>query len=65
MTAASRPQIGITIAGQRLKKIMETMILIDLVVIIWSTLRSQENQKAKNWLSPKNFLIREKQKAKI
>ena len=39
---------------QFLKEIMVKMWLLDLVVMIKSQLESQENQKARNWLSPKN-----------
>ena len=43
---------------------MATVRLMNLVVIVWSTLKSQENQKAKNWLNPENCLSQENQKAK-
>ena len=41
---------------------MTTVRLMDLVV--WNMLRSQENRKAKSWLSSKNCLSQENQKAK-
>ena len=50
--------VGMTTAGQFLKETTTTIRLIDLVlmVMVWSTLKSQENQKVKNWLSFENYI---------
>ena len=65
-TAVGQSLVGTTRAGQPLEKITTTVRMIDLVlvVIVWSMLSSQENLKAKNWLSPKNCLSQENLKAK-
>ena len=38
--------------------------MIDFVVMMWSTLRSQKNRKPKNWLSLENGLNQENLEAK-
>ena len=62
MTAIGQPLVETTIAGQPLGGIIATVKLMDLLVR--SMLKSQENQKVKNWLSPENYLSQENQKAK-
>ena len=62
--AAGQPLVGTMVASQSLKRMTVTVRLMNLVVMVWSMLRSQENQKAKIWLSSKNCLSQENPKAK-
>ena len=66
MTVAYQLLVKTIILGKPLGKTAITVRLIDLVlvVIVWNMLKNQENQKAKNCLSPKNYLNQEYQKAK-
>ena len=52
--------VGITAASQPFEKTMAIIKLINLVLMVWSTLGSQEIQKAKNGLSFKNWLSQKK-----
>ena len=56
-----------TAASQSLGEMTATMKSIDLVVMIWNTLKSQENRKVRKCLKPENWLSQEKiyQKARI
>ena len=63
--AASQLLIGTMTAGQPLRGMTATVRLMDLVVMVWSTLRNQENQKARKHLSPKNCLSQEKIHQKV
>ena len=68
MMVARQPLVGTTIASQltiktmavsqSLKEITTIVKLIDLLVMVWSTLESQKNRK--NYPSPKNRLSQEK-----
>ena len=70
----NQPLVGITGVSQllvitkRADKLLGEMIaimsLINLMMIVLSTLKSQENQNAKNWLSFKNCLSQENPKIK-
>ena len=63
MMAAGQPLVGTMTAGQPLRGMTATSI--DLVVIVWSTLGSQENRKARKRLSPENRLSQEKIHQKV
>ena len=60
--ASDQPLVGTTIVGQPLEKTTIIVRLINLVVMVWSMLESQENPK--NCLSPKNGLNQEKNRQK-
>ena len=55
-TIISQPLVAITIASQSLERMTVIVRSMDLVVKVWSTLRSQENRKVRKRLSPKNQL---------
>ena len=63
-TASGQSLVETMTVSQPLGKMTATVRLIDLVVMVWSTLRSQENRKAKNRLSLENCLIQENLKVK-
>ena len=63
ITATSQFLAKITITSQLLEKIT-AIVRLNLIVMMWNTLKSQENRKVKNWLSFENSLSQENQKAK-
>ena len=62
---ASQPLVGTMTADQPLGEMTATVRLIDLVVMVWSTLRSQENRKTRKRLSPENRLSQKKIHQKV
>ena len=62
--AVGQPLIGTMTAGQPQGGMTATMRSMDLVVM-WSTLKSQENRKAKKCLSSENRLSQEKTHQKV
>ena len=65
MMVAGQLLVGTMTAGQPCRGMTATMRLMDLVVMVWSTLKSKKNRKARKCLSPKNWLSQKKIHQKV